>query len=369
MQTAILKCKAGAQFHFGKLGLDENMSLADTSEYIHSDTLFSAIINEHSKLFGDKNKTDAFVKAFENREIKISSAFYALNIKNNPTIYFFPRPITATFLAESESVILQIKKIKKIQFVSAKILETGKMPDDWLNPKDCTVIQDKFICTTDELNGLTKDQISDLKIYSHNIEPKVRVHTAVKGDTLYNQANIQIADNRIKDVSIDFFFLYKITKEGEKFEKVFKKIIHSLMYSGIGGQRSTGTGLFEEAVFSENNFKTAKSSSISMNISLIIPGNKNFINFKYYDLITRGGRRIGLNEPTEKGLRLQRIRMVKEGAIINNPEKGTIENIAPQIKEKDLKNKEQKKLTKGKYLRNGTAFSIPINIKFDYDGQ
>ena len=352
MQTAILKCYPGSQFHFGKLGLDENMSLDDTSDYIHSDTLFSAIINEHNKLFDNKSKTDAFVEAFRNQDIKISSAFYALNVMDKPTIYFFPRPVTATFLVKTEDVKLQIKKIKKIKFVSAKILKDGISPDKWLNSQECTVIQDYFLCAKDELNDLIVNQIDNIKIFSYNHETKVRVHTPVKGDTLYNQANIQIVDNRIEGLSVDFFFLFEI-KNKEKYEKTFKKIIHSLTYSGIGGQRSTGTGIFEEAIFLDNDFDLQ--SSINMNISLTIPENGKLSNFKYYDLITRGGRVVGKNEENSKiSMRLNRIKMVKEGGIITKSEEGKCVNLEP----KELKKP---------FVRNGIAFSIGIHNNFDYN--
>lgn len=347
MQAAILKCFPCAQFHFGKLGLDENMSLDDTSKYIHSDTLYSAIINEHNKLYGNDNgETDLFVKAFEANKINISSAFYALTIQGKPTVYFFPSPVTASFLPQKKEVIEQAKKIKKISFVSTGILAKGITPDEWMEPDKCFIIQNEFVCLKEELNALNEKQKQELCIYSFNHEPKVRVHTAVKGDTLYNQANIQIADNDIKKPAVDvnFFFLYYVEDE---YKKVFENLIHSILDSGIGGQRSVGSGHFDSVSFEKLSNGFAENSGFFMNLSLIIPESNDLDNFKYYDLITRGGRLIGKGD-----LRLKRNRMIKEGAILVNNEVGRTEDIRPDG-------------YKMPFIRNGKAFLIPLHKNFN----
>jgi CRISPR/Cas system CSM-associated protein Csm4 (group 5 of RAMP superfamily) len=72
----ILRCKPHAQFHFGKVALDEDTSLDDTSLIMHSDTFFSGLVNVHQRVFGTE-ATDAFVGEFREKEnITISSAFY-----------------------------------------------------------------------------------------------------------------------------------------------------------------------------------------------------------------------------------------------------------------------------------------------------
>lgn len=153
MQIATLQCKTGAQFHFGKLGFEENMSLDDTSDFIHSDTLFSALVNEHFYLFGNSQKTTEFVNAFKENQISISSGFYSLAFvsaersrSTERQILFFPVPAHFTFLVTDEKVLKNIKQLKKIKFASQSILEEGILPDEWFSDK-YVIIQDKFVCT------------------------------------------------------------------------------------------------------------------------------------------------------------------------------------------------------------------------------
>lgn len=71
MKAVILRCKPNAQFHFGKVALDSNMALANTSNYIHSDTLFSGLMNACAVLY--PNQVQSFIDAFQRNIFKISS--------------------------------------------------------------------------------------------------------------------------------------------------------------------------------------------------------------------------------------------------------------------------------------------------------
>lgn len=350
MQLAKLQCKLGAQFHFGKLGLDENMSLDDTSDYIHSDTLFSALINEHFFIFGDENKTDAFVKAFENNKIKISSGFYSLAFAKRQ-ILFFPVPVHFTFLVTKPEILNNIKQLKKIKFASQCILNEGISPEEWFTGK-CVIIQDKFVCKKEEIEDLASlEQLKKLKIFTHHSETKVKVHTTSQEGVLYNQVNIQIAENEIENLKINFFFLFDVLEE---FKNQLEKVIHSLEFSGIGGQRSTGSGQFEKVEISNYEYNVPI-ENVPMSISLIIPENENLDNFEYYDFIERGGRRIGFNPEEGTGFNLKRVKMIQEGAMLkNNSEKGKITDLKP-------------KGEAGIFLRNGKAFLLPIHKNFEYD--
>ena len=349
MQIAKLQCKTGAQFHFGKLGLDENMSLDDTSDYIHSDTLFSALVSEHFFIYGDNTKTNTFVKAFENNKIKISSGFYSLTFAEKQ-ILFFPVPVHFTFLVTKAEVLNNIKQLKKIKYASQCILNEGLTPDEWFSDK-CVIIQDKFICKKSEIDDLISlEQLKQLKIYTHHSETKVKVHSTSQEGVLYNQVNIQIAENEIENLKINFFFLYDVSEE---FKNQLNEVIYSLEFSGIGGQRSTGSGQFEKLEIADFEYNTPE-ETIPMSISLIIPENEKLDNFEYYDFIERGGRRIGFNPQEGKGFNLKRVKMLQEGAILkNNSEKGKITDIKPEGEA-------------GIFLRSGKAFLLPIHKNFEY---
>lgn len=196
------------------------------------------------------------------------------------------------------------------------------------------------------------EEIEELKIYEHHNETKVRVHSTSQEGVLYNQVNVQIAENSITDLQINYFFLF--TADNEGLESELKQVIHSLEFSGIGGQRSTGSGQFEGVEIRNFDFIEQK-EAVQMSISLIIPKNKTLDNFRYFDFIERGGRRVGFNNPVEgSGFNLNRIKIIQEGAILNSDsEKGSIKDIKPKDEKGD-----------SIFLRSGKAFLMPIHNKF-----
>lgn len=348
MKTAILKLRPNSQFHFGKVGLDKNMSLNDSSEYLHSDTLFSAMINIINSAVDDGDIIEDFIAEIKGNKIKFSSGFYMLSIFDKKTdktndIFFLPKPVNASVL-EKENY----KTIKKIKFVSKGILEAGTKPDEWGNEKTCLIIDKKFVCLKKELHEFEK--YKHLKIYSVETEPKVRIRTNSKDGNLYNQSNLMIADNTFIDaeqnykIDVNFYFLYDISQANELNQKLFDLFLDLLPETGIGGQRSTGCGFVKEVLTNakfEYNIKNTKSF---LCLSLFIPETENEFNqLEYYNFITRGGRNTGTDD-----LKQKRVRMITEGSISKSKLGGKVENITPDN-------------SAPKYLRNGKGFFIEIN--------
>jgi CRISPR-associated protein Csm4 len=301
MKLIKLNCKPGAKFHLGKIALDSDTGLDDTSEWIHSDTLFSALVNTVNSIA--PAKTQDFVDLFIKGEIRISSAFYCLEIKRSEPIYFLPTPVTA-----SNMVTQNYKDIKKIRFVSKAIWEQGIAPEKWTSD-ECVIINKKFVCKATEVNILKEKRLLDsLSIYDVITEPKVKVHTQKHENRLYQQTSIQLECNPIfTDITeVHFYFLI------EGFDKFpsFDSVLRVLGDTGIGGERSTGCGQFsfdKEQEFKLNIDNTKQWS----NVALLYPkSEEDFKTIKYYQFITRGGRHTGVNNEY-----LKRVRMISEGAI------------------------------------------------------
>ncbi|WP_338790704.1 type III-A CRISPR-associated RAMP protein Csm4 [Bernardetia sp. MNP-M8] len=353
MQTIILKCKPNAQFHFGRITLGEDATnLDDTSDYLHSDTLFSALINTAAMLY-DKKEVNEFVEEFKNGNLIISSAFYCLEI-GEKWIYFLPKPVTCSILELPESEHQFHKKYKKVAFISQTVWQKGIEPKDW--NKECVFIQDHFLIHKDELQEYKTEEIEKLHIFSKISLPKVKVSTQDPKNRLYNQTNISIADNKPFKVgkekvfpNIHFYFLVKSKDEEANYYKRLKLILEILADTGIGGERSVGCGKLEGIEIRENNFTVEEVDKNGFGaISLVIPKEKEFETVQYYDLITRGGRVIG-KLPNEELERLKRIKMLKEGAVLQTEILGAASCISPND---DI------------YLRNGLCFSLPLHKNY-----
>jgi CRISPR-associated protein Csm4 len=337
MNVAILKVKPNSRFHFGKVALDVNTGLLDTSEIIHSDILYNALISNIAQL-GDTEKVDCLIGAFKNGNIVLSSGFFCIEKKENDFSYLLPRPVHAQNYIETYE---DIKKVKAIKFVSPEVLQTN--PREW-------VIESKTSVLFSEDGKKHFD--SDIKLYSKEVVPNVNVHPTNENSRLYNTAFIQIAELKKNEQGntplVHFYFMYEFSGECSKeVQDLFKFSVELIEINGLGGERSSGFGFIEDVVFDPNfELPEIKTTFQKMSVGLFIPTKEEFAGFKHYNYITRGGRR------TAKGGELQRVRMLTEGAVLeseSNP-KGTWVNLNRESTEE--------------FLRFGKSLTIQIP---DYD--
>ncbi len=321
----------GSQFHFGEiLPQNEVQNMNAVASFPSSDLLFSALVNIWAKIFGDAGN---LVALFENDKIQLSSAFFYLKYQTK-TIRFLPKPVVAgLFKTEGH------KKLKKIDFVSEDIVKNGILPTVWLNPEICTLIEGKFLCLSTELST---DDAQNISIYKELTVPKVKVHTTEKEHTLYSQNNIAFLPLEGGESGY-YFYLNETLPEEEKIK--FNTVLKLLIDEGLGGERSSGCGLFKEIRIGNVDSLLTDSSKYYLSLSLSNPATDEFNYFEYYKLTTRGGRRL------QEGGRLKLVNMIAEGAIVSNKVSGRIVDISP------AKNR--------RYLRYGKTFLFPLNTKFE----
>ena len=90
IKAVLLELTPNSRFHFGKASIDANTALADTDEFLHSDVLFSALVNNLAQA-KDKAFVDEFLAYFKSGAIKISSGFYCIKDGDNYE-YLLPKP-------------------------------------------------------------------------------------------------------------------------------------------------------------------------------------------------------------------------------------------------------------------------------------
>lgn len=329
MQIVKLHCRPGLQFHLGNQVPFESSVLHDTESFIHSDTIYSAILNIADKIgFADEIK-----EAFDNN-LNISSAYYMLERKN-AQVYFLPRPTVPFTNTE-----LPYKDIKKIKFVSAGVFEKAYGFDKWEN-NIALVTGNNWIATHEEMQKLLKQddlvkKAKFIKLSDIVNLPQVCVHTTSQENSFYHVGNLQIADNMDinADIHVHFYFLL----EGD-ISNSLRTVLHLLRDEGIGGQRSTGCGLPTDISITPSDIKFG--GEANMSLSLVGFNNQPELDHNcYYQSLTRGGRKINANN------RLKQVVMLKEGAILNSSIKGDVIDIA-NSKDKP-------------YLRYGKAFLVNI---------
>jgi len=351
MKAIILKTNPYSMFRLGSGSLNE------TDSIIHSDTLFSAIINIHSKVF---DNTEPFIELFENGKIKISSAFPMLMDKDNSNrIFFLPKPELNYSTTEN------IKEEKKIKYLSHEVFKqatkTVNNKIGFSNKNYFTTIGRTYTVSKTEIN--TNEELSGF--ISKQVMPKTKVHSTTQDDSFYHETDIQLlplefekGNNRTILIP-HFYFLYEYELEAsDKIKNQFITCLRILADEGIGGERSTGKGQLREILETEIDLNLQDSNSKKMLLSLCNPNTKDeFDSFENYDIVIRGGGSVSFdteddneeNKPEYSDYRKKQVRMIAEGAIVNGNVEGRLVDVSPE------KGNEEHK-----YFRNGKCFTIPL---------
>lgn len=312
IKTVVLELTPNSRFHFGKASIDVNTALADTDEYLHSDVLFSALVNNLAQA-KDKEFVDQFVGCFKSGKIKISSGFYC--IKDGDSYeYLLPKPVTATNSIKDYS---KIKTVKKIQFISTALWDVN--PNDWL--------KDDYLKTKQAVFS-NKTSFADItNIYTKEIVPNLVKHKPnEEAEGPFSIAVIQIPKLTDK-LSIHFYFLYEINDDlSEDMKSAFQYAVDMIAFNGLGGERSSGCGSVESIKWDANECPLNYSlTGFTTNLGLLIPDKDEFDNCLSYKLITRGGRK------AKNVDQLKRVRMISEGAILQTEEKELGKTVALSI--------------------------------------
>ena len=344
MKAVVLRLKPHSRFHFGKYAPDSDTALNNSSEIMHSDTLFAAMINIYNSVFQD---TNAFVRQFEECQIKISSVFYCMQ-QNGEMIWFLPKPLIFNLVETFD-----YKEFNKIEFISKKLWETLKNPIEIINNPDIIIIQKKYALLKSE-STIPENVLSKVSLFNSVVFPKVHIRKPNQEGGLFQLNSIEIADNSEIDKSlhIHFYFLLKTTNQfDQEYGSKLDTLLKILADEGIGAERST-IGQVEGFQIVDNweiNFKE-KTSDISNSalVSLYSPTKNELKALTFGKTILRGGRILGKKED-KNYFRLKTIRLATEGSIIKNSGAGQVVNITPEG-------------WKGApYKRNGIAFTLPIS--------
>lgn len=303
-----------------------------TDEIIHSDTLFSALVNCCLLLYG-KDKTNEFVETFRKRENSISSLLYGIR-NDNDAVRFYPKPTIIT-RAETKGLI-QSKTIRKIKYVSEGLLKAIlekyepqqkiSLFDNWSNIKQ---IGSSFAALSSEL----PDKLP--AFLKHSSETKVQIDRqtggAAEGMLFFEPfVSLQKVEDKNGNAYEPFvFFLSHI----ESMQDEFKACARLLCDEGIGGERSQGRGIFDAVdISSFNGLGNGVKNNHYYSLSLTHPSEEEFEHAKTYHIITRGG----FNVDTEKKehhvpLKQQRklVRMIQEGAVYDGEVKGQLADVTP----------------------------------------
>jgi len=303
------------------------LSIKKPELMIHSDTLFSAVVNSYMELFG--NAEDINEEFFLNPPFTVSSAFPYYK-----GTLFLKKPSLRLKISEKKRVNLR-KKIKKAQFTSVDLF--------------------RHIISGDEL----EEEIFFEDVFMSNAPIDKRImktmeipHSMISRRT--NQSQIYYTTVVKFHRSAGLLFLARFRGEEAKYK--FEAALMLLGDSGIGGDRTNGCGMFDFSV--ENlNADFENDGEYFVTLSLYHPTRneieKGILKNSHYNFVKRQN---WIFSKKAQPIRSKSVRMFAEGSVFKNhlDVQGNAVNTTPTLLEEDNK-------LGHKIYRYGLLFKIPVS--------
>ena len=325
-------------FHIG----DKGVGLEETTQILHSDTIFSAICvtlalaGENLEDFLNEFPTwsDDEVNLSKEPPFRITSAFPYYR-----QTYLFPKPhLRIQGFGESPSPKLG-KIIKKIKFVSSDIFTAINQAQDVASD---LLIQDEEQTSVAEDNLLQSGSVwashqtssssgQTLREKSKNIwfdekVPRVSVDRVDQSSSIFACGRIWFADHA------GLFFLVEYSKP--EYRPVVEKALRILGDEGIGGERSVGHGQFSLDI--ENDWpisydlEDSEKYNAFTNLSLYWPAEEEvesgILDASAYQLINRRG---WVGSMGSMNLRRRGVNFLEEGSVFSKRPNGALVNVKP----------------------------------------
>ena len=311
------------EFRLGKLTFKSPLHLGEreniregTDTFIHSDTLFSAFCHNYLLLYG-KIKLELVLQKFleDAPPFLISSAFPWW--KDG---FYFPIP---------KNQMPKGKKLKKILFVEKRGFEK------LLSGERIEKIIGTFKTIPDEKSN---------KPWKTADVPRVGLSrlTNHPGESYFHFGEVSYG----KDSGLFFLIDFK----DDALEREFKAAFNLMGDEGIGGDRSSGKGLFEKPQFEEIEFNLPDTEG-TVSLSLYYPQQDELTDIRngYYELRERKGY---IYSPYGQSLRRKSLRMFSEGSVFPGGKKGRIADLTPKAFE-----------DKHRIYRYGLCFALPCELE------
>lgn len=334
MQFTIFKLKFRTPLHIG----DNRPNYESCERFVHSDTLFSALINTWKLLYPDD--LDVFFPESAPASIsfpyfRISSAFPFAGEE-----LFFPKPFySPPYPQDGDSG--DAKTFKKLIWIGKNHLE------QWLKGESLKI---EDACLSPDKHFLFSDKIPEYQPNPVIVQdsPRIRKDRETEQTEIFYYSRLYFAENA------GLYFL--ATFQNEEWERKFNAVLNLLGDEGLGGDRTVGNGLFEVIERKEGfSLILPEKSNHFLTLSLYHPKSgemsKNLDN-SYYELINRSG---WVYSGRGHSLRRNNVRMFSEGSVFcgSGNERGDVVKVLDPLPELNLPHA---------VYRYGQVLSLPISV-------
>lgn len=305
MDFHVIRLRFVSPLHLSKGSEDYSSS----NDFLHSDTLKSALFVAYMQLFNDKNP-DFF------EHFSLSSAFPYFK-----ETYFLPKPFMRLSLNIQEQSPSNIKKLKKLQWLDKTLFEKC------IHNEKADISVHNFTKNA-KFVSLQFNAQNSPKIYFKHEQSRVKINYTEDADPFYFERMYFEQDAG----------LYVLLQCEDQFlhEKLMPAF-YLLGQNGLGSYKTIGNGQFEPVLLKEKmTLRVPQSSDYWLNLSLYCPSQKEVseqLNFEKssYQLLKRGGFIANPENPVKMFYRKKSVFMFQEGSVLHaHTPKGKLANLAPK---------------------------------------
>lgn len=290
----VVKLKFTSPLHIGEPGI----GVENCIDFIHSDTLFSGIINTWAFVYGREDLEEII----SDLPFRISSAFLYRE-HNGETVYYLPKPC----LTPPPAIDDDTKEIlKDMDFIPHEFFI------EWISLLRISYNKDKLVSYSE----LYKDSVKTYFL------PRNELDRTTLASTIYYVGLVNFQEDA------GLYFLININEE---IWPKFKKVLSLLGERGLGGERSIGCGTFKVKGEEEPFLKEPSSPHAYCTLSLTNPGDKEIDNIKEYVVGYHLIRRAGfVSSPFFNEVHKKRpCWMFAEGSVFNEDIEGQLVRVTP----------------------------------------
>jgi len=293
--------------HFGAAGI----GLEGSDHRLHSDSLFSGLINAAALLF-PKERVDSLLNDFVTGKapFKLSSTF----LYRGGT-YYFPKPLALSPNLKSAGRFGREygKQLKKLKFLPLHLFVKWQRND---------------IFQTPDLDSLVTVNREYETGYVSALLPRVVLDRSTAASEIYHCALVRFTENA------GLYCLIELTDTA--FENQLFAMFRMLGEQGVGGERTYGYGRFDVDFLTPDEnfaplFEPAPHASHFMTMSLVSPAENELPQVQQslyaYDFTERRGWIF--SSTTRENAKRQSLTMLAEGSIFSQPLPGHLRKVTP----------------------------------------
>lgn len=330
-----------------KIANNSKFSIKDTNgdlkDIFSSNTLFSALINNISLMYGDE-VTNRAIEEFKDDNFSISSMFIGLdfyNIKTEEvenTLYFVPKPEAMIQKVKVdgdklEEYVVKRKRTKDIRMISLGALED--IGDSWLKEEkvfdfnlfELETIGKDLACTERELAITNIEYYKKFKDFSFSEDlskPHVKVNRLTsRSEQFFYQEEKMFKYQYIDQYRIEPFMYFMYFGE---LSSELKSAINLMVDEGIGGRRGIGMGRFESNQYIDIDISNNIDADIFINLSSYMPLEEELDYLLGYKVQKENGY---IYSKGGQPFRKKSIGTIGEGTIASKKLKGQLIDVSP----------------------------------------